>query len=44
MERPGDQSSKVRYELSKLESLDAHCRVMQEAENYLTQHHVKGQS
>lgn len=44
MEQPGDQSAKVRYELSKLESLDAHCWVMQEAEDYLTQHHRKEQS
>lgn len=44
MEQPGDQSSKVRYELSKLESLDSHCWVMQEAEDYLAQHHREGRS
>lgn len=43
MEQPGDQSTKVRYELSKLESLHAHCWVMQEAEDYLAQHHQKRQ-
>ena len=43
MDQPGDQSTKVRYELSKLESLHAHCWVMQEAEDYLAQHHQKRQ-
>ncbi|WP_390132997.1 hypothetical protein [Bifidobacterium apicola] len=43
MEQPGDQSTKVRYELSKLEALHASCWVMQEAESYLAQHHQKRQ-
>ncbi|MCT6917922.1 MAG: hypothetical protein M3Z49_01775 [Bifidobacteriales bacterium] len=43
MEQPGDQSAKVRYELSKLEALHASCWVMQEAESYLAQHHQKRQ-
>lgn len=44
MEQRGGQSSKVRYELSELESLDVHCWVMQEAGDYLAQRHGEGRS
>jgi hypothetical protein len=39
MDREGDQSAQIRYELSKLEALHATCWVMQEAEDYLSEHH-----
>jgi hypothetical protein len=39
MAREGDQSAQIRYELSKLEALHATCWVMQEAEDYLSEHH-----
>lgn len=39
MGRDGNQSAQIRYELSKLEALHATCWVMQEAENYLSEHH-----
>jgi hypothetical protein len=39
MAREGDQSVQIRYELSKLEALHATCWVMQESEDYLSEHH-----
>jgi hypothetical protein len=39
MDQPGDQSGKVRYELSKLEALNATCWVVDEAKQYLDEHH-----
>lgn len=41
MNEPGDHSEAVRYELSKLEQLHAHCWVMTIAEDYLEQHHPR---
>lgn len=42
MASPRDESDRVRYEMGKLEKLDADCWVMLAAADYLKEHHYGG--